>query len=283
MQIRSLTNAIRRRRFDLAHDGKSLLDVSTESAYVDSKQSRMTMQRWYEYSKDPNAPELMKRRQADIARTRTGQLVNDRVAYLCQLVAGKSILDIGVVEHTREALESSGWLHGHLRRHAAQCLGVDVLEDEVRYLQTKGYNVIRADVTKAPVAGKFDVIIAGEVLEHLDATGMFMKNCATMLNFGGRLAITVPNPWYANVMLKNLFGSSIFVDSADHVAWYDASTLYELSQREGLQLDRYTGICSSSSRTFRARLFYGLRPVLVKVGLKPELFAKSIIFEFVRA
>jgi len=35
-------------------------------------------------------------------------------------------------------------------------------------------------------------------------------------------------------MIKKLFGSSIFVDSADHVAWYNASTLYELGQRHGL-------------------------------------------------
>jgi len=243
----------------------------------------MTMERWYDYSKNPNAPEVMERRQAAIARARTGQLVNDRVAYLCQLVAGKSILDIGVVEHTREALESPQWLHGNLRRYAAQCLGVDVLEEEVRYLQAKGYKVVCADVTKAPIAEKFDVIIAGEVLEHLDATGMFMKNCATMLKSGGRLAITVPNPWYANVMVKNLFGSSIFVDSADHVAWYDASTLYELGQRHELALDRYTGIRVTNPKTLRARLFFDLCPALIKLGLRAELFAKSIIFEFVRA
>jgi len=245
--------------------------------------NRTRMHRWYEYSKDPNAPELMQRRRIAVAKARTGRLVYDRVGYLCQLVDGKSILDIGVVEHTREAVESPQWLHGNLRRHAAQCLGVDVLEEEVRYLQTKGYKVICADVTKAPIAEKFDVIIAGEVLEHLDATGMFMKNCATMLKSGGRLAITVPNPWYANVMLKNLCGSSSFVDSTDHVAWYDAWTLYEIGQRHGLQLDCYTGVGSTNSRTLRARLFFGLRPALIKLGLSAELFAKSIIFEFVRA
>src|SRR5438309_4399040 len=104
--------------------------------------ARMSMQRWYDYSKDPNAPEVLERRRVAIARARTGHLVDDRAAYLCQLVAGKSILDIGVVGHTREALDSSGWLHGHLRGHAAQCLGVDVLQEEVRHLQTKGYKVI---------------------------------------------------------------------------------------------------------------------------------------------
>jgi 2-polyprenyl-3-methyl-5-hydroxy-6-metoxy-1,4-benzoquinol methylase len=239
------------------------------------------MQRWLHYSKDPNALEVMERRRAAVTKARTSQLVSDRVEYLCQLVAGKSVLDIGVVEHTREATENPSWLHGNLRRHATRCLGVDVLAEEVEYLRTRGYNVLCADITEAPLAEKFDVIIAGEVLEHLDAPGMFMKNCAAMLDFSGRLAITVPNPWYANVMLKNLTGSS-FIDSADHVAWYDASTLYELGQRYGLQLDRYAGIGSTHSRTFRARLFFGLQPILKSLGFSAELFAKSIIFEFVR-
>ena len=240
------------------------------------------MQRWHNYSKDPNAPEVMERRRAAVARERTGRLLDDRVEYLCQLVTGKSVLDIGVVEHTREAMESPRWLHANLRRHATRCLGVDVLAEEVAHLRAKGYDVLCADITEAPIAEKFDIIIAGEVLEHLSAPGMFMKNCAAMLDVGGRLAITVPNPWYANIMLKNFYGSSPFVDSADHVAWYEASTLYELGQRHGLQLDRYSGIGSTHSRTFRAWLFFGLRPVLISLGLRAELFAKSIIFEFVR-
>jgi 2-polyprenyl-3-methyl-5-hydroxy-6-metoxy-1,4-benzoquinol methylase len=239
------------------------------------------MRRWYDYSNDPNAPELMTQRRAALAEARTGRLINDRLNYLCQLVAGKSVLDIGVVEHTREAIESPDWLHENLRRHAARCVGVDVLEEEVAYLKAKGYEVVCGDITKAPIPAKFDVIIAGEVLEHLDAPGMFMKNCAAMLNPGGRLVITVPNPWYANVVLKNFCASSTFTDSADHVAWYDASTLYELAQRYRLHLDRYGGIGAADLRTFRARLFFGLRPILMRLGLSAEVFAKSIIFEFV--
>src|SRR5438034_8196006 len=220
------------------------------------------MQRWFQYSKDPNAPEIMAKRQSAIAKTRTGKIVCDRVAYLCQLAGGKSVLDIGVVEHTREAMNSPYWLHGNLCRAAAQCLGVDVLEQEIDYLRTKGYDVICADITEAPIPRQFDVIIAGEILEHLDTPGQFMKNCATMLDRCGRLVVTVPNPWYANVVLKNVTRSSTFVDSADHVAWYDASTLYELGQRAGLQLDRFTGIGATHSQTLRARLCFWLRPTL---------------------
>jgi|KBSMisStaDraftv2_1062788.scaffolds.fasta_scaffold141910_2 SAM-dependent methyltransferase len=238
------------------------------------------MRPWRHYSNDPNSPELSALRRAAVGRTRTGRLVDDRIAYLCRLAAGRSVLDVGVVEHTGDAAESAGWLHGHIKRHAAQCLGVDVLELEVAKLRERGYDVICADVTQEPLAQKFDVIIGGEVIEHLDAPGRFMESCAAMLRPGGTLAISTPNPWYANVILKGCFGRSAFVDSADHVAWYEPSVLYELGQRHGLRLERCTGIGGHSSGTLSARMFFGLRPMLMALGVRPELFAKSIIYEF---
>jgi SAM-dependent methyltransferase len=240
------------------------------------------MQRWQDISLDPNDPRVMDLRRDAISKARAELPVTDRISYLCDLVRGKSVLDIGVVEHTRKALNSPSWLHGHIKRHAARCLGVDVLDSEVEYLKQQGYDVVVADVTQAPLAEKFDIIIGGEVLEHLDAPGMFMKNCGAMLDPGGRLVITVPNPWYINPILKSCFRRHTFVDSADHVAWYDSSTLLELGQRHGFVLDRFTGIAVRDGLTVRAKLLLQLRPLLVQLGFAPQLFAKSIIYEFVR-
>jgi SAM-dependent methyltransferase len=240
------------------------------------------MKRWQEYSKDPNDPALRALRQAEIAKARAPATIAERVAYLCALAAGKSVLDIGVVEHTRGAAESPAWLHGHIRRHAAQCLGVDVLETEVAGLRERGYNVICADVTREPLPQRFELIIAGEVIEHVDAPGSFMRNCAAMLEPGGRLVLTTPNPFYANVMLKNGLRRYTFVESADHVAWYDASVLYELGQRAGLRIDRFTGIGGAWPNTMKGRIFFALRPLLLALGSSPELFAKTIVYEFLR-
>jgi hypothetical protein len=49
-----------------------------------------------------------------LREARAGKLVFDRAGYLCNLVVGKSVLDVGIVEHTREACESFNWLHRHL-------------------------------------------------------------------------------------------------------------------------------------------------------------------------
>jgi SAM-dependent methyltransferase len=240
------------------------------------------MQRWQSYSRDPNAPKLLDLRRDSIHKARVGRLIEDRIAYLCALAAGKSVLDIGVVEHTSRAADSPAWLHGNLRQHAARCRGVDVLKDEVKTLQEQGYDVVCADITQTPLPQKFDLIIGGEVLEHLDSPGMFMENCAAMLPVGGRLAITVPNPWYANVVLKSFWGRCVFVDSADHVAWYDASVLYELGQRHGLELERFTGVGGTHPQTLKSKVFFRLSPLLIQMGVHVEFFAKSIIYEFIR-
>jgi SAM-dependent methyltransferase len=239
------------------------------------------MKRWQDYSRDPNTPEIYALRQEAVGRARSPSLVKDRVRYLSALVEGKSVLDIGVVEHTTGAADSPEWLHGNLRKHASRCLGVDVLAPEVASLRERGFNVVCADITQKPLEERFDVIIGGEVLEHLDLPGKFMESCAAMLSADGRLAISAPNPWHANAILKNCFGAAMFVDSADHVAWYEPSVLYELGQRHGLELDRFSGIDGALPRSFAGRLFFRLRPLLIRLGLRAELFAKSIIYEFV--
>lgn len=240
------------------------------------------MRRWQDYSADPNTADLHARRAEALADARTNILVEDRVEYLCRLAAGKSVLDIGVVDHRTDAASTPTWLHGSLKRHAATCLGVDVLAADIARLRELGYNVVCADLSQSALPQKFDCIVCGEVIEHLDAPGPLMRNCASMLNPGGRLAITTPNPWYANAIAKNCISGAPFVDSADHVAWYDASVLYELGQRHGLRLTRFSGVGSSHPKGLRGKLFFRLRPLLLKLGLNPNLFAKTIIYEFVR-
>jgi hypothetical protein len=128
---------------------------------MESEAMTTTGQRWQDISSDPNAPEVMAMRRAVIAKARSGIQIRDRISYLCQLVVGKSVLDVGIVEHTQAASYGASWLHGHLHQHAKRCLGVDILEPEVEHLKKRGYEVICADITQSPLPMTFDVIIGG--------------------------------------------------------------------------------------------------------------------------
>ena len=121
-----------------------------------------------------------------------------------------------------------------------------------------------------------------ELLEHLDAPGLFINNLVQMLRPLGKLVLTVPNPWYANVIYKNMFRSQVFEESVDHVAWFDPWTLSELAERNQLQLDQYRGVAVTNPQTPRAKLLFSMQSVLIGIGLKPEFFAKTLICELSR-
>ena len=122
----------------------------------------------------------------------------------------------------------------------------------------------------------------GDVIEHLGNPFAFFSNATKMLNSGGRIVLTAPNPWYSNVIVKNVFEGNPFTDSADHVAWFDAGTFCELAARSGLMLDRYAGVMANWS-SIRSALFLRLAPILINLGIRSEVFAKTIIYEFILA
>jgi SAM-dependent methyltransferase len=238
---------------------------------------------WKSISQDPNAPAVLAARRRMLASARKPVLIDDRCRYIARQASGRRVLDVGVVEHFAEASRRGEWLHEHVRRAASRCLGVDVLEDGVRDLRERGYDVVCADVAQAPLDGIFDLIVMGDVIEHVGNPGALVKNAALMLAEGGRLLFTTPNPWYLNPILKNVFDGQPFTDSADHVMWFDPSTIAEMGQRAGLALDCYAGIRMQHSGTGLSKLAIGLAPLLISLGIRRELFAKAMLYEFVRA
>lgn len=210
-------------------------------------------------------------------------MIDDRCQYIAQQAKGKKVLDVGVVEHFAEASQRDEWLHEHVRRAASSCLGVDILEDGVRDLRDRGYQVICADLARAPLNEIFDLVVMGEVIEHVGNPGALMKNAALMLAEDGRLLLSTPNPWYLNPILKSVIDGQPFTDSADHAMWFDPSTMTEIGQRAGLRLDCYAGIRMKHSGSVLSKLAVRLAPTLISLGIRRELFAKSMLYEFVRA
>jgi 2-polyprenyl-3-methyl-5-hydroxy-6-metoxy-1,4-benzoquinol methylase len=246
-----------------------------------SRLLKNSQSRWHHFSNDPNAPEVLAARR-DALKSARADMVEDRITYLCNLVRGRRILDVGVVEHLLDASSSERWLHGKLCEVAEKCVGVDVLTKELEQLRLRGYDVRNVDLAHGPLDETFDIIVMGEIIEHIDQPGSLLRNAAMMLEEGGVLVLTTPNPWYVNVIIKNLLDTTPFTDSVDHVSWYDASTLYEIGQRCGLQLYRYAGVQNVGARTLPGRVFFRIAPALITLGLSQLIFAKTIIYEFRR-
>ncbi len=237
---------------------------------------------WRSVTDDPNAPAVQRSRREALAALRSATLVDNRAEYLARLATGRKVLDVGVVAHTPEAYQDPSWLHRLIAAAAASCLGCDVLPEQVEVLRSLGFNVVCHDVTTAPLNQVFDMIIAGEVIEHLDRPGPFFESCAKMLARDGKLVLTTPNPFFVTYALKGLLRGQPLVDSVDHVAWYDPATLYELGGRKGFRLERFTGVRVTETPTARARVIFGALRLLQGLVLRPEALAQTIIYEFAR-
>ena len=234
------------------------------------------MAHWTDLTKDPNSPHALEARRQVIEAARRPP-VPDRVEYLVSLARGKRVLDVGVVDHFAEARHKPTFLHAQIANAAGACLGVDIVADGVQQLQASGYNVRVADITSDSIEGEYDVIICGELIEHLGNPAGLFRNAHRLLVPGGRLVMTTPNPYQFAWARRYLRG--IYVDSVDHVTLFHAGSIAELAEREGLVLSSYCGIYGDPQpKSLRARAALWIRPLL-RIYLPIETFCERIIYE----
>jgi SAM-dependent methyltransferase len=189
------------------------------------------------------------------------------------------VLDIGVVGHSPDFYEDGQWMHEAIVRVAKSCLGVDVIPDEIAKLQARGFNVMLRDVTAEPLEEQFEVIICGEVIEHLGNPAGLFKAAMKMLERGGRLVITTPNPYSDSNIRLAIQGK--FEESVDHVTLLVPSGIAEFAEREGLVLESYRGVSGRRLKKFRNRLRY--QWALKRYGgPATDRFCRRLMYECVR-
>jgi SAM-dependent methyltransferase len=152
----------------------------------------------------------------------------DIVQEICR---GKNVLDIGCVHHQVENADSANWLHGDIIEVAASALGVDYLEDEVKNLTLRGYKVIAGDVNyPLPINQRFDVIVIGNLIEHLSSFAGLMENINRLLAEDGVALISTANPFFREQYFYSALKNDIIVNP-EHTCWIDPVTLNVLSRR----------------------------------------------------
>jgi 2-polyprenyl-3-methyl-5-hydroxy-6-metoxy-1,4-benzoquinol methylase len=138
---------------------------------------------------------------------------------------GKIVLDIGCVHHDIENASSADWLHGYVVEVAGSVLGVDYLEGEVKALAQRGYNVIAGDVNfPLHIERRFDVIVVGNLIEHLLSFSGLMENINRLLAVDGVVLISTANPFSREQYFYSALKNDIIVNP-EHTCWIDPVTL----------------------------------------------------------
>lgn len=238
--------------------------------------------RWSNVTPSPHAPAAVEWRRAQL-RAVHAPPIDNRSEYISKLCAGKRVLDVGVVDHESHQHENAAtWLHRQIVSVASHTLGVDIVTEGVEALARNGYNVRRCDITTDRIDEVFDVMIVGEVIEHLSNPGALFEAAGRNLVAGGTLLVTTPNPYYINRVRLHMFAKSY--DSADHVTYLFPSGMAELAQRAGMELSCYRGVKLEGfdyrEPTRKLRFLRAIRPILLLARLDPDVFCETMVYEF---
>ncbi len=145
-----------------------------------------------------------------------------------------SVLDLGCVCHDLDQT-AVPWLHKFLTGRAGRVVGVDILPDAVARMNQEGFTAVCANAESLDLGETFDVVIAGDILEHLDNLGQFLDHAAKHLNPDGVLLVTTPNPVTWVRLLRVLFKGNAGANK-EHTCWFTDKVLRQLAERHCLRI-----------------------------------------------
>lgn len=175
------------------------------------------------------------------------QLVQ-RVEFIKTLCEGKKVLHLGCTNYpfTKQSINENMLLHFDLKKVAGKLYGFDYDQKGLDILAQAGEeNLYRGDLEKLDEVNldeKFDVIIAGEMIEHLSNPGLFLRGIKRFMNERTELVVTTINAYSAmRFTIYGLRGKGGYNEPVhpDHVSYYSYKTLNLVLQRENLEVKEF--------------------------------------------
>lgn len=146
--------------------------------------------------------------------------VINREQYILKHVQNKVVLDIG----------ASGPMHEAIKQIAKECHGIDINAP-------KGDNYHRIDLDKVdflPVIEGLQIIIAGEVIEHVDNAGHFLD---LLKQYSCPVIVTTPNA-FSNAARNHIL-TGVEQVNIDHKCWYSYTTVKTMIEKHGYNIKEW--------------------------------------------
>lgn len=173
-------------------------------------------------------------------------------------IRDKSVLDLG---------NSWGDFKDHIQKYCASYAGLD-LEPGTDYV---------ADLNVPIRLGKkFDVIVAGELIEHLENIGVFLDNVRRHLRKGGVFFLTTPNTTSFRFFVWAVLGRE--PEYSGHVTYYTKDALELLLSRyfSHVEVGFTENVTNNAGRgTLMWRIKFATEHIIgtVRPRLSPNLYA----------
>lgn len=145
----------------------------------------------------------------------------------------------------------NGSLLAHFRQDGWVLHGFDMSSSGIKEASNAypGIQFSRVDLTgdlsSHPLAGRCDLVISTEVVEHVFLPRLYAKNCFSFLKPGGILIISTPYHGYFKNLALALAGKMDFHHGAlydyGHIKFWSRRTLTFLLEESGLEVKQFVG------------------------------------------
>ncbi|HZJ27475.1 MAG TPA: methyltransferase domain-containing protein [Acidimicrobiia bacterium] len=199
----------------------------------------------------------------------------DRFPYVSGLCRGRRVVHVGFADAGYDEMQHGAgtWLHSHLASVTSGLVGIDVDAAGVERANADGYEAYLADACDRDAIEALgiepaDVVLAGEVIEHVDAPGAFLDAMRPLVTRGGKLVLTTPNASSLGNALLAFAG--IEITHPDHVLNFSWLTLDTLLRRHDWQPARWSTFVPSMKPLQRV----GARARVLEAGARALLWAE---------
>jgi 2-polyprenyl-3-methyl-5-hydroxy-6-metoxy-1,4-benzoquinol methylase len=174
-------------------------------------------------------------------RLRAKPKLVDRLAWLEGLAVSKDVVHLGFLDVGRvdDKTAAGIWLHQRIARVARRVIGIDLDPKGVAAAREAGYEAYSCDLEDREAVTALNLapaglVIAGELIEHLDSPGRFFEAVKPLVAEGGELVLTTPNAVSVTSFLVALSRREWV--NPDHVGMYSWRTLAALLERHDWEM-----------------------------------------------
>jgi len=171
-----------------------------------------------------------------------------RETAIIDLIKNTNVIHIGCSDHIQvinEKIQTNTWLHKLITDNSKNCIGIDIDRESIVFIKNSlGYtNVFHGDILSDDFdvikQTKWDYVVFGEIMEHIDNPVNFLKVFKS--RFGAnveRFIITVPS-----IYNKRQFGNMLKykeVINSDHRFWFTPYTISKIVASAGFKPENIT-------------------------------------------
>jgi len=192
-----------------------------------------------------------------------------RDEFILELCRGKKVLHIGACDapYTEEKIQQGNFLYGKIDSVCSSQVGIDLDDKAISQISKMDYprsEVVKYDMNldgKPEFIKGVDILIMGEVIEHIMNLEVCLKNIKQFIGPETKLVISTPNFLTFSKIIYSLLGKEY--QHPDHNVVFTHKTLSTLLSKTGYKvvdyrftfLNNHTGTVLASIDKFVAKFF----------------------------